>query len=94
LAVLLQHILKWDFQPERRSRSWELTIEEQRFCVARQLRKNPSLRAKIGEIKTDAFESAKRRAYIETKLARNTFPPACPYGWDEIMERPFAADDP
>ncbi len=92
--MLLQHLLKWDFQPERRSRSWELTIEEQRFRIARQLRKNPSLRPKRSEIIKDAFESAKRRAYIETKLARNTFPPLCPYDWDTMMERPFVADEP
>jgi hypothetical protein len=30
LAVLLMHLLKWDYQPERRGRSWELTIKEQR----------------------------------------------------------------
>ena len=29
LEVLLMHMLKWDHQPERRSRSWSLTIQEQ-----------------------------------------------------------------
>ncbi len=30
LSVLLLHLLKWSFQPERRGKSWELTIKEQR----------------------------------------------------------------
>ena len=40
LEVLLMHMLKWDHQPGRRSRSWSLTIEEHRLRVAMQLRKN------------------------------------------------------
>src|SRR5690242_600857 len=32
-VVLLHHLLKWRFQPRRRSRSWQLTIAEQRRRV-------------------------------------------------------------
>ena len=39
LRVLMLHILKWDHQPDRRSRSWTITIREQRRRVGRQLRK-------------------------------------------------------
>lgn len=37
LTVLLTHMLNWDHQPERRSRSWESTIAEQRDQVDQQL---------------------------------------------------------
>src|SRR5688572_13034535 len=30
LVVLFVHLLKWEHQPDKRSRSWELTIAEQR----------------------------------------------------------------
>ena len=30
LRVLMLHLLKWDHQPSMRSRSWTLTIREQR----------------------------------------------------------------
>src|SRR5882724_8550963 len=43
LTVLLLHMLKWDFQPERRSRGWEATIREQRRRVEKLIRQNPSL---------------------------------------------------
>src|ERR1700733_6532712 len=41
LRVLMLHLLKWDHQPERRSRSWTASVREQRRRVLRQLRKNP-----------------------------------------------------
>src|SRR5271156_6912445 len=40
LRVLLHHVLKWDHQPAARSRSWAITVREQRRRVERQLRKN------------------------------------------------------
>ena len=44
LTVLLAHLLKWDFQPSKRSRSWQATIELQRTRIERLLRQSPSLR--------------------------------------------------
>lgn len=35
LAVLVAHLLKWKFQPELRSKSWQNTIREQRSAIAR-----------------------------------------------------------
>lgn len=41
--VLLMHMLKWDQQPERKSKSWEASIDEQRERITKLLRKNPGL---------------------------------------------------
>ena len=35
LTVLLQHLLKWEYQPDRRSNSWRATILEQRYRISR-----------------------------------------------------------
>lgn len=43
LAVLVAHLLKWQFQPDLRSKSWQSTIREQRSAIARKLRASPSL---------------------------------------------------
>ena len=93
LTVLLQHMLKWDFQAERRSRSWDLTIEEQRARMQKQLKRNPSLRGRLDDILSDAYPSARRRAYVETDLPRGTLPASCPYSWTDITERPFTHAD-
>ena len=49
MAVLLAHLLKWQHQPERRGRSWQLTISAQRGDIADALEETPSLRAKLDE---------------------------------------------
>ena len=49
MAVLLAHLLKWQFQPERRSSSWEETIRVQRNRIERRLRKTPSLKASLSD---------------------------------------------
>ena len=47
LRIILLHLLKWDHQPQRRSRSWWASITVQRNQVARLLRKNPGLKARL-----------------------------------------------
>src|SRR5271166_3088944 len=56
LRVLMLHLLKWDHQPDKRSRSWTLTVREQRRRVGRQLRKNPGLESRLNEALVDAYE--------------------------------------
>ncbi|WP_200335727.1 DUF29 family protein [Thiocystis violacea] len=82
LGVLLAHLLKWRYQPERRGASWEATIKEQRQRIVRLLRKNPSLTAKLEEIIQDAYSDARLIARRETGLAEETFPLDNPYAWE------------
>jgi len=89
LRTLLAHMLKWDHQPERRSRSWENTIAEQRDRVEQQLRDNPSLNRRIDEAVTRAYRGARRLASTQMRRDVDTFPEECPYNWDAILTRPF-----
>ena len=89
LCLVLQHMLKWDFQPERQSRSWTITIALQRIAAETQIDENPSLKPRRTEAVGRAYKSARRHASGETDLPLGTFPIACPYSWDEIMTRPF-----
>lgn len=92
LAVLVMHMLKWDRQPERRSRSWAITIHIQRRHAAKQIRDNPSLKRRLGEALAEAHETARLTAANETGLPLNAFPVDCPYSWSDVTERPFAID--
>jgi hypothetical protein len=85
--ILLAHMLKWDFQPERRSRSWQGSILEHRQRIADELEDSPSYSSRIEEAVARAYRTAVARAVAETDLPRNSFPAACPYSWDEIMNR-------
>ncbi|XYD11074.1 DUF29 domain-containing protein [Methylobacterium sp. NMS12] len=93
IEVLLAHALKWDHQPERRSRSWSLTIAEQRLRIDRQLRKNPGLKPRIAEAANEGYRVGLIRAAREMKRSPKTLPADCPYSWDEILNRPFAFED-
>ena len=79
LEVLLIHLLKWDHQPRRRSRSWQATIADQRRRLRRRLRLSPSLKNGLEETLREAYEGALEQAGIETGLGSKTFPPTNPY---------------
>src|SRR3954451_23758062 len=93
LEVLLMHMLKWDHQPERRSRSWSLTILEQRQRIAKQLRKNPGLKSRLSEAVEDGFALGRTRAAREMRVKLQSLPASCPYDWDAIMNRDFDLDE-
>ena len=88
LRVLMLHLLKWDHQPDKRSRSWTASVREQRRRVLRQLRKNSGLRSRLNEALGDAYEDARDEAYVETGLPLKVFPANRPFEYAEIMERP------
>jgi hypothetical protein len=90
IRVLLMHMLKWDNQPERRSRSWSLSIKAQRMQVDRVLRQNPGLRPRILEAVEEGYAQARVEAALETGLEEESFPQHCPYSWEDIVGRDFS----
>ncbi len=90
LRVTMLHILKWDHQPSLRSRSWVLSIEEQRLEIADVLADNPGLKPRIGEAVARAYRRARIEAARETGLDEAAFPAACPYSFDDIVSRVFS----
>jgi hypothetical protein len=78
LVVLLSHLLKWEYQPDHRPRSWRGTILEQQREL-RQLLESGTLRSHATAVLADAYAEARKQA-AETGLARAAFPEEC--GWD------------
>jgi hypothetical protein len=85
LRVLLAHLLKWQAQPKRRSRSWAATIAEQRDQIDSLLEENPSLRQNLDEVARSAYPRAIRLAAIDTGLPRQAFPAELPYTAAQIL---------
>ncbi len=93
LAVLLTHLLKWQFQAVKRSRSWKNTIMVQRLDIKELLEDSPSLRYLI-EVKLDkAYQKAKLKAEDETGIDKKHFPRQCPYSFEETLNRTFFPDE-
>ena len=65
---ILQHLIKWEAQPERRGMSWWLSIMNGRNDAERVLEQNPSLKPALDEIHIDALKYARRKAAAETGL--------------------------
>src|SRR5215207_1431941 len=81
LRVVLLHLLKWDHQPSRRSRSWRASILVQRNHMQRILRKNPGLKSLLEEAVNTAYSDARIEAGAQTRLGERKFPNRCPYSW-------------
>jgi hypothetical protein len=88
LTTLLLHLLKWEFQPQRRSRSWTISIDGARDALALHLADNPSLKSKIPEVMETAYRQARRDAAVETGIDLATFPVQCPWTFDQAMQAP------
>ena len=90
LAVLLAHMLKWDYQPSRQGKSWELTIKGQRLELFDVLEDSPSLKPQLPSAIEKAYRKAVLLAVGETSLSESTFPEVCPYSIEQIMGNPQA----
>jgi len=93
LAVLLAHLLKWQYQRERRCTSWRLTINEQRRRLALLLDDSPSLRRRVSEFLPRAYDNAVRSALDEIGFYQSPFPETCPYPIEAILSEDYWPED-
>jgi len=84
LAGLLAHVLKWTYQPDRRSGGWRATVEVQRHELELLLQSG-TLRAHAEEALAAAYAAAVRQAVAETGLPPETFPAESPYSVDGLI---------
>ena len=89
LTVLLQHLLKWEFQPDKRSNSWRATIIEQRRRINAELADSPSLRRHPAAVIEDEYVIARLRAADETGIPAGQFPSSCPYSASQALDDRF-----
>jgi hypothetical protein len=94
IAVLSQHLLKWDHQPKLRSLSWMATVNEQRRQIRLALEDSPGLRSKLETIISDGYASGRDKAVAESGLDYDTFPEVCPYSFEDMMARPIVYEQP
>jgi hypothetical protein len=94
LGILLGHLLKWEFQPTHRSKSWFATIREQRRRVIDLLEENPSLQPYLPEAIQKAYEDGIDLVVRETPLGDRDLPQSCLYEQEQILNRAFLPGDP
>ena len=89
LGVLIGHLLKWEFQPELRGKSWRATIREQRDRINLLLTDNPSLKSYLAKAVSEAYELALSLVVRETPLDYPDLPSDCPYTVKQILDPKF-----
>ena len=83
-------MLKWDHQPQLRSRSWSLSIKAQRVELDDVIGDNPGLKPRTGEAIARGYRKARIEAARETEFDEDQFPQQCPYSWDDLVLREFS----
>ncbi|MDZ7953755.1 DUF29 domain-containing protein [Nostoc sp. DedQUE09] len=89
LIVLLMHLLKWQYQPEKRSESWRSTISEQRICIETLLEDSPSLQPLLAEVFEACYHKARFKASDETGIKLNFFPQESPFTLEETLKNSY-----
>ena len=92
LVVVLKHLLKYQFQPRRRSRSWLSSIAEHRRRLRNDLTTSPSLRPYARERFEECYQDGRRQALIETGLAPDALPSEPPYSLEQALDPDFLPD--
>lgn len=89
LGILLGHLLKWEFQPSKRSKSWFVTLREQRRRIRDLLKESPSLKPYLAEALQKAYEDGLDLAVRETPLRDRDLPTECPYTLEQVLDSAF-----
>ena len=93
LSVLMAHLLKCQYQPERNGSSWQRTIKEQRKALNLHIKQVPSLKQKLNDpdwldvVWSDAITLAIKEAGI------GDFPDYCPWVMTDILSTDWLPAD-
>ncbi|QMS91814.1 DUF29 domain-containing protein [Nostoc edaphicum CCNP1411] len=95
LTRLLLHLLKWQYQPQRRSDSWLDSIADSRTQIELAIEDSPSLKSYPTEQLEESYQRARRQAAKQTGIQISVFPEECPYFLELVLDEdwlPEASD--
>jgi hypothetical protein len=93
LVRLLLHLLKWEYQPQRRSDSWLDSITDARTQIELAIEDSPGLRNYPAENLEESYQRAYRQAAKQTNLEIAVFPHNCPYSLTQILTESWLPGD-
>jgi hypothetical protein len=89
LGILIGHLLKWQYQPGSRSKSWRVTIREQRRRIKEHMLDNPSLKSYLDRAILEAYQDGVDLVLKETPLDEKNLPEECPYTLKQLFDSDF-----
>lgn len=87
--VLLMHLLKYKYQPEKRTNSWRYIIVEHRILLRDTFKTSPSLYPFFEDIFNESYQDARELAAGETGFSIEIFPPESPFTREEVLHPDF-----
>lgn len=84
LRNIVLHLLKWDYQPEKRTRSWMLSITNSRNQLVDIFDDSRSLINYAKSVYPEIYSVPKRNAEIETGV---DMPGTNPYSLEDVLEK-------
>lgn len=92
LIVILIHLLKYKYQPDKRTNSWLSTIFEHRRRLQKNFQESPSLKTYFLEVFPESYQAARQQVALETGLLVDTLPIDSPFTTDECLNQDFLPD--
>lgn len=92
LGLIIGHLLKWEYQPEKRTRSWQVTIQLQRQEIHDLLQDNPRLNSYLDKALVQSFRLGLAQVLSETPIKKQVLPNSCPYSLSQLLDPHFPED--
>lgn len=89
IRIVLEHLIKWRYQPERRGPSWSDSIHEHRNRLEEIIEDSPSLARVPGEVLARNYARARQKALDATGLPAAAIPEICPFSVEQVLDPDF-----
>ena len=93
LIIVLLHLLKYKYQPAKRTNSWKASIREHRRRLRDDFQVSPSLKQYFEEVFDECYQDAREQAADETGLPLDTFPHKSPFTAAETLNPDYLTPD-
>ena len=93
LLGVLQHLLKWKYQPQKRTNSWKASITEHSLRLNKAFKKSPSLNPYFEDVFAECYQDARLITAQETGLDICVFPETCPFERIDILNPQYLPKD-
>jgi hypothetical protein len=89
LEIILMHLLRYQYQPEKRTNSWRSTLFEHRCRLHKAFKTSPSLKRHFAEEFNGCYATARKFAAIETGITIHTFPVTSPFTPSQVLDEDY-----
>lgn len=84
--MILVHLIKWRYQPQKRKSGWRSSISEHRDHIERIIQDSPSLSRVPAQSFVAEYRKARLQALDDMKLPKVRVPETCPFAVEQVLD--------